>query len=418
MRDIHLDLPEKIGFMLEPARYKAAYGGRGSGKSWGFARAALVYALERRRRILCARELQLSIQDSVHKLLKEQIEALGVASDFEVLQTAIRGRNGSEFIFSGLRSNITKIKSMEGVDVCWVEEAEVVSEDSWKVLIPTIRKPGSEIWASFNTGEETDPAYQRFVAHPPPGARVVEINSEDNPWLPEELRREREYLYSVDPEAAANVWGGKPRRNNNANVLRGRYVVEPFEPQEDWSGPYYGADWGFANDPTVLVREWVHGRTLYIEHEAYGLGIDIDDTPELFKRVPESQLHVIRADSARPETISHMRRHGFERMEGAIKGPGSIEDGVEHLRSYERIVIHPRCTLAKQQARLWSYKVDRLTGDVMPVLVDKHNDVWDATRYALEPIIRASNAGDLDADPDAVATGYTWGIDEAGDDDE
>jgi phage terminase large subunit len=389
VRELRADFPEKLGFLFEPARYKVAYGGRGGAKSWGFVRALLVKAAEKRLRVLCARELQLSIADSVHKLLKEQIEALGLSSFYEVQQSIIIGRNGSEFIFSGLKSNATKIKSMEGIDIAWVEEAQTVSADSWEILIPTVRKDGSEIWVSFNPDQEDDPTYQRFVKNPPPGAAVVQIGWQDNPWFPDTLRAEKDYLYRVDPEAAAHVWGGQTLRNTVAQVLRGRWYVESFEPGKDWHGPYYGADFGFAVDPSVLIRCWVHERVLYIEHEAYGVGVDVDLTPELFARVPESKKHLIRADSSRPETISYLARNGFPLIDGAEKGPGSVEDGVEHLRSYERIVIHPRCPHAAEEARLWSYKVDKLSGDVLPALVDRHDHCWDAVRYALEPIIQA-----------------------------
>ncbi len=389
MAPIRADFPAKLGFLFKPARYKVAYGGRGGAKSWGFARALLILAAQKRMRVLCARELQISIQDSVHKLLAEQVEALGLSALYGVQQATIRGANGSEFIFSGLKSNITKIKSMEGVDVVWVEEAQTVSDDSWSVLIPTIRKDGSEIWVSFNPDQDDDPTYKRFVVNPPPGTAAVEVGWQDNPWLPEALRAEKDYLYRVDPEAAAHVWGGKTRRVTMAQVLRGRYVVESFEPGKDWNGPYYGADWGFSVDPTALVRLWINGRTLYVEHEAWGVGVDLDDTPALFDKVPEARKHTIRADSSRPETISHMRRHGYTRIIGVEKGKGSVEDGVEHLRSYERIVIHPRCAHAAEEARLWSYKTDKLSGDVLPVLLDKHDHCWDAARYALAPIIRA-----------------------------
>lgn len=383
------EFPHKLRFLFRPARYKVAHGGRGGAKSWGFARALLIQAAQRKLRVLCARELQISIQDSVHKLLGEQIDALGLGAFYEVQQATIRGHNGSEFIFSGLRSNATKIKSMEGVDICWVEEAQTVSAESWDILTPTIRKSGSEIWVSFNPDLDEDPTYQRFVVSPPPGAVVVEIGWQDNPWFPEVLRAEKDHLYSVDPEAAAHVWGGQTRRNSAAQVLRGRCVVEAFEPQPGWHGPYYGLDFGFATTPLAAVRLWVHERRLYLEHEVAGLGIDNDDIPARLATVPGSKAHTMRADCSRPETISHLRRHGYTRVVGCHKWPGSIEDGVEHLRSYEQIVIHPRCELAKQQARLWSYRVDRLTGDVLPALVERHDDIWDAARYALEPIIRA-----------------------------
>lgn len=381
--------PAKFNFLFRPARYKVAHGGRGGAKSWAFARALLIKGAQAPVRVLCARELQVSIADSVYKLLKEQIEELGLQAYYEVQKSGIYGSNGTEFIFAGIRSNVTKIKSMEGVDVAWVEEAQSISAASWDVLIPTIRKPGSEIWVSFNPDLDRDPTYKRFVLNPPPGAVVVEVSWADNPWLPEPLRIEKDYLYRTDPEAAAHVWGGKTRRNSNAQVLRGRYRIEAFEPGEGWDGPYYGADWGFGVDPTALVRCWVFGRTLYIEYEAYGVGVEVDHTPRLFDQVPGAREHVIRADNARPETISYMQRHGYPRMLAAEKGPGSVEDGVEHLRSYEAIVIHPRCTHAADEARLWSYKVDKLTGDVLPVLVDRNNHIMDALRYALEPIIKA-----------------------------
>lgn len=383
------EFPEKLGYLFAPARYKVAYGGRGGAKSWGFARALLILAARSRLRVLCAREFQNSIQDSVHKLLGEQAEALGLGTFYEVLQSTVRGRNGSEFIFSGLRNNIASIKSKEGIDILWVEEAQTVSKASWDTVIPTIRKDGSEIWVSYNPDLDEDPTHQMFVVNePPPGSVVVKIGWQDNPWFPSVLRLEMEHAYKTDPEAAAHVWGGQTRRNSDAQVLRGRYVIESFEPTKEFYGPYYGADWGFATDPTTLIRCWIHGRTLYLEHEAYGVGVDLDDTPALFDRVPESRTNTIRADSARPETISHMKRHGYARVIPANKWSGSVEDGVEHLRSYERIVIHPRCTHAAEEARLWSYKVDKLTGDVRPELADKHDHIWDAVRYALEPIIQ------------------------------
>lgn len=387
------DFPEKLQFLFEPARYKILHGGRGSAKSWGAARALLILAAQRKLRILCAREFQASIQDSVHKLLSEQIPMLGLAGHYQVQQASIRARSGSEFIFSGIRSNVTKIKSMEGIDIAWVEEAEKVSEASWKVLIPTVRKPGSEIWVTFNPDLETDPTYRRFVTAPPPGAQVVAMNWQDNPWFPAELARELEYDYGIDPEAADHVWGGATRKNSVAQVLRGRYVVEAFEPGSDWDGPYQGADWGFANDPTALVRLWIHERRLYVEHEAYRVGVEIDHTPALFDQVPRAREYVTRADNARPETISYMQRNGYGRMVGCTKGPGSVEDGVAHLKSYEKIVIHPRCIHFAEEARLWSFKTDRLSGDVLPELVDKWNHLMDASRYALEPVMKSAGLG-------------------------
>lgn len=396
MSEITLDIIEKLGFLNEPHRYKVAYGGRGAGKSHSFARMLLVKTIKDPLRILCTRELQVSIADSVHKVLSDLINELGLNHHFDVQHTTIRGTNGSEFIFAGLKMNVSKIRSMEGVDIVWVEEAEAVSEESWQVLIPTIRKEGSEIWISFNANKETDPTYKRFVESPPPDAVVVNVNWDDNPWFPETLRREKDYLYRVDPEAAAHVWGGKTRKINQAQVLFGKVSIAPFTPGSSWGGPYQGADWGFANDPTVLVRCWIREyeegkltlQDLHIEYEAYGVGVEISETPALFNSVPSACKYVTRADSARPETISHMKQHGYPLMAAAEKGPGSVEDGVMHLRSFARIVIHPRCVHVIQEARLWSYKTDPRSGDVLPVLIDKNDHCWDAARYALEPIMR------------------------------
>jgi len=388
VRRVDIAIAPKLEFLMRPARYKVAYGGRGSSKSWGFARALIARSMQKKTRVLCTREIQKSIRDSVHRLLGDQIESLGLGAYFQILQTEIRGPHGSQFLFAGLaNTTIESIKSFEGVDVCWVEEAQTVSERSWEILIPTIRAAKSEIWVSFNPSEESDPTYQRFVQSPPPDAVVARVNWEDNPWFPAELAQEKDYLYSIDPEAAAHVWGGECRRVTDAQVLRGRYCVESFDPRPDlWDGPYQGIDFGFATDPSVLVRCWVFERRLYVEHEAYGLGVEIDHLPALFDAIPEARKHLSRADNSRPETISYLVRVGYNAAP-CRKWSGSVEDGVEHMRSYEQIVIHPRCVHTAEEARLWSYKTDRLTGQVQPVLLDLHNHCMDALRYALEPVM-------------------------------
>lgn len=381
---------------VAPSRYKIAYGGRGSSKSWAFARLLLLRVVRSPAalRVLCARELQISIRDSVHRLLSDQIGHMGIGYYFDVGESYIRCSNGSEFLFKGLRHNAGEIKSMENISICWVEEAQAVSEDSWTLLIPTIRAPGSEIWVTFNPDQETDPTYRRFVLSPPPGALVRKVNWHDNPWFPPELEAERRHMLETDLDAYNWVWEGECRKASDAQVLKGKWVVEPFAPGPDWDGPYFGCDWGFSSDPSALVRLFIHDWTLYIEHEAYGVGVEIDHLPAMFDLVPGSRERLIRADSARPETISFMRRQGFK-MIGAEKYKGSVEEGVEFLRSFKRIVIHPRCKHAAEEAKLWSYKTDRLTGDVLPVLVDAHNHCWDGVRYALEPAIKDKARGEL-----------------------
>ena len=207
---MQVDLPGKLDFLFKPARYKVAYGGRGSGKSWGYARGLLLQAAQQRLRILCTREVQKSIKDSVHKLLADQIEALGLGWHFEITDTAIRCKNGSEFAFAGLASHtVESIKSFEGVDRVWVEEAQTVSKRSWDVLIPTIRKPGSEIWITYNPELETDETHQRFCLNPPPDSVVVQMNYSDNPWFPDVLEQERLHCKETNPKDYDNIWEGK-----------------------------------------------------------------------------------------------------------------------------------------------------------------------------------------------------------------
>jgi phage terminase large subunit len=413
--ELDVRLPDGYEYLFEPHRYKVAHGGRGSTKSWSFARALIIKAYHYKLRILCARELQTSIGESVHKLLADQIELMGLGKFFEVQQQGIYGHRGSEFFFYGIRNNITKVKSAEGIDICWCEEAEKISDNSWQVLIPTIRKTGSEIWITFNPDEEMDPTYQRFIANAKqlPGNSVVrEFNWNHNPWWYTDdcksMRDEKDYLYRVDPEAANHVWGGLCRQNASSQIFRGKYAVEDFDAptndsvlfrEQGWDGPYFGADWGFSQDPACIVKCWVkgyvYGKTmgkLYVEYDEGGVGIELDDLPAVFKRVPGVCDYLIRGDSSRPETISHVARHGNMRIDPSEKWKGSVEDGIAFLKSFEQIVIHSRCVATQQEARLYSYKRDRLTGDVLADIVDANNHRFDAVRYALEPLIMAGNA--------------------------
>ena len=403
MKTVDAVFPPKLEPLFRPMRYKVLKGGRGSAKSWSIARALITACCKKKTRILCTREIQKSIKDSVYRLLKDQIEAMGLGGKFTCLQTEIRGPHGSEIFFAGLADNTKdSLKSFEGCDICWVEEAQTVSNDSWETLIPTIRNPGSEIWVSYNPSEETDPTHQRFAINTPPEAVVITMNWEDNPWFPEELRKEKDYLYKVDPEAAAHVWGGACRRVTDAQILRGRYRVESFEPVPGiWMGPYQGADFGFAKDPSSFIRVWIWEKDLYIEYESWGLEIETDLLPSHWDAVPNAREYVTRCDCSRPETISQLVRLGYKRAIAADKWPGSVKDGIEHLRSYQNIIIHPRCPQTAIEARLWSWKTDKLTGDIMPEPKPGNDHCWDAVRYALMPIIKGhvSDRRDED-DPD------------------
>ena len=381
-----IHFPPKFRGLFESWRYKIFHGGRGSAKSWCCARALLLLGLKKRLRVLCARETQVSIADSVHKLLSEQIITMGLEPWYTVQKTAIFSTTGTEFMFKGIKHNAQSIKSTEGIDIAWLEEAQLVSEESWNILVPTVRKENSEIWVTFNPNEETDPTYQRFVVRTPPNSLVMQVNWQDNPYFPQVLRDEMEYLRAVDYDAYLHIWEGQTRRISDAVIFKGKVSVQSFEtPPMDVF--YLGADWGFAKDPTVLIRFFIYEGKLWIDHEAYGIGVDLDDTPALFDKVPESRKWMIEADSARPETISHLRRKGFK-IRGAAKWSGSVEDGIAFLRSFPEIVIHERCKHMIDEAKLYKYKVDPLTGEPLPAIEDRHNHCWDAVRYACGPIMK------------------------------
>ena len=382
-----IEFPGAFRGLFKPAPYKVFYGGRGSGKSWSIARSLILLAAQKPVRILCAREFQTSILDSVHKLLSDQIEDMGLSSAFRITDKAITSTAGAEFIFKGIRVNPNGIRSIEAVDRCWVEEAQVVSEESWAVLLPSLfRVAGCELIISFNPDAEADPTWKKFVAKPPPGSMVRRVGWEDNRWFPPGLDQQRRHMLETDPDAYDWIWNGHPRKISEAVIFRNRVSVETFDTPEQ-ARFFFGADWGFANDPTTLVRSYVENECLFVDYEAFGFGTEIDDTPALFDRVPGARDWPIKGDSARPETISYMRRQGFT-ITAAEKWPNSVEDGVAHLKGFKRIVVHERCKHVAQEFRLYSYKVERLTNDILPIIVDKHNHGIDAIRYSLDGFIQ------------------------------
>lgn len=375
--------------LLKPARYKGAHGGRGSGKSHFFAGLAVEDCLLASGvRIACVREVQKSLKHSVKLLIEDKVREFGLQGQFEILDTEIRTPGGGVIIFQGMQNHTAdSIKSLEGFDRCWVEEAQSLSQRSLDLLRPTFRKPGSELWFSWNPSQPTDPV-DVFLRgeHPPTDSVVIEANWSDNPWLPDELRQDLEDDRTRDPDKFQHVWGGGYETASEARVFRNWRIAE-FDTPAD-AVLRFGADWGFAVDPSVLVRAYVDGRTLYVDHEAWKVGCEIDRLPDLFDEVPGSRKWLIRADSARPETVSYMRRHGFPRIVSAIKGQGSLEDGVEFLRSFD-IVVHPRCTHVATELARYCYRRDPQTEEILPLLEDKNNHTIDALRYALEELRRS-----------------------------
>jgi phage terminase large subunit len=398
--------PEWAQPLFAPHRFKVAKGGRGSSKSWTVAQWLVLAASDHFERVLCAREIQKSIKDSSYKLLVDTIDRLGLKDKFVVTKNSIVCPfTGSEFLFAGLKTNVDSIKSMEGLTKVWVEEAHKVSLDSWRILIPTVRAPGSEIIVTFNPDEEEDATSQMFIenAKKLPDCVVMDVNFSDNPWFPDVLRAQMEYDFAVDADAAENIWNGKYRKRSKAQIFSGKYVVEGFEPQDDWIGPMYGGDHGFAQDPATLVKVWLDrtATELYVEYAEGGTGLSNDNLADMYRLVPGSMLYVktpegqlvpadqqfqIRADCSRPETNNELALRGFN-VQGCQKWPGCVEDGVQWMRSLRKITVHPRCVRAADEFKFYSWKVDKVTNEVQPIIVDKWNHYIDAIRYALEPFI-------------------------------
>ena len=374
-------------------RYRVAYGGRGSGKSYGVAQTMMGNALTEKCRILCTRDTQNTLSDSALAILKRVIKDHNVEDAFKATQHGLMcDTTGAEFIFRGLQ-NPDRIKSLDGVKYCWVEEGQRVSQAAWNALIPTIRDPDSQIWVIFNPDQKTDPVYRTFIADGGrPDATVEKINYTDNKYFEgTSLVSEMEYDRDTDPDKFQHIWKGETRQISDALVFKGKYRLAVFETPQDVDRFYYGADWGFSQDPSCLIRMFIKNQVLWIDHEAYGVGVDIDNLPNLFDIVPGVRTWPITGDSQRPDTMSYLRKQGFK-VYGAKKGKGSVEDGVAFIRSFRGVVIHPRCKHTADEFGLYSYKVDKLTEDILPILEDKHNHCIDSIRYALEATMHASGS--------------------------
>lgn len=407
-KTLRIKTPEWLVPLLAPSRYKGAWGGRGSGKSHAFAEMMIeAHVMDQNRSSVCVREIQKSLNQSVKRLLENKITEMGADAYFEVQESVIKSRFGTgRIIFQGMQNHTAdSIKSLEGYDCAWVEEAQSLSQRSLDLLRPTIRKPDSEIWFTWNPRQATDPVDGLLRGeNPPANATVLRVNYMDNPWFPEVLREEMEYDKRRDPDKYAHIWKGEYLRNSEARVFR-NWRIEEFEAPAD-AIHRMGADFGFAVDPTTLVRCHIIGRTLFIDHEAYQVGCEIMDTPDLFMTIPGSERWPITADSARPETISHLRKHGFPKIMPAVKGPRSVEEGVEWLKSFD-IVVHPRCLHTIDELTMYSFKTDPLTGKILPVLEDKKNHLIDALRYACEGARRAANVKKV-AEFQPIPTANRW----------
>lgn len=404
-RAVDIPLIEKFEPLLRPARYKGAHGGRGSAKSHGFADLLIdTHLCDPGHRSVCIREYQASLEQSVKRLLDDKIDHYELDREFNSLQNRIETPGDGIIIFTGMQDHTAdSIKSLEGFHTAWVEEAQSLSERSLKLLRPTIRTEGSEIWFSWNPRNPTDPVDKLLRGkRPPPDSVVVELTYKDNPFFPDVLRREMEFDRERDPELYAHVWLGEYEKHSSSRVFK-NWRVQDLEPPPGTIF-YQGGDWGFSVDPTVLVRVWQRDpKTIVIDSECYRIGVEIDDIPNFFDglvcgcdylsprpcRRPE--LHAsarewdTRSDSARPETISYLQRNGYKKIVPATKGPNSVKEGVIFLQGYD-IIVHSRCVHTIDELTMYSYIVDKQTGLVTPLLADKKNHVIDSLRYAAEPL--------------------------------
>lgn len=392
--------------LRRPSRYKGLYGGRGGAKSWTFADLLLKRCVDRPgTRAVCVREIQKSLKQSCKRLLEDRIAHFGLGSKFRILSSQIDTPGGGLILFQGMQDHTAEsIKSLEGFDVAWAEEAQAISTRSLTLLRPTIRKDDSELWFSWNPRYEDDPVDVLLRVERPPSAIVIKTSYEDNPNFPKVLRDEMEWDRKRDLDKFLHVWGGEYEKKSLARVFD-NWKIEEFDTPTNVA-LMYGGDWGFSVDPSVLVRCWERDEhTLMIDFEAYRVKCEIDDTPALFDMVGcddcqserpcdgkgrghgSARKATIIADSARPETISYLRRHGYPNIRAAKKGANSVDEGIIFLKKYD-IVVHPRCKHVIYELTHYSYKVDQRTGLVLAELEDKKNHTIDSLRYAAELVRR------------------------------
>jgi phage terminase large subunit len=365
------------------------FGGRGSAKSESVARLLLHEATRNPLRILCCREIQNSIEDSVYALLERLInENEHYQKFFTLTKTEITGINGSSFRFKGLKKEtVGSVKSVDKVDICWIEEAQFISRHSLDTLMPTIRDDGSLVIFTMNPTNDDDPVYVDYVLTERADTVRCEVNIFDNPFRTKRLINDMEWDKAHDIDKYNHIWLGQTVKHSDAQIFKGRWIIDDFKTPE-YVDFYHGIDWGFANDPNVLVRCFIDKGSLYIDQEVGRIQMQLEDIPFEFDTIPTFHKWGAIADNARPETISFMQNKGYN-IRACTKWAGCVEDRIEIVKgAFERIVIHARCKETAYEFRNYSYKTDRLTGKILPIIVDKNNHYIDAIFYALDDIIR------------------------------
>lgn len=404
-RILRIETAEAFADMFGNHRYQGLSGGRGSAKSHFFGSQLVEESIMGHVRAACVREVQNSIKDSVKQLIEDYIAAYQVSHLFKITEREIVGPNESLFIFRGLKNHTAaSIKSLEGFNRAWFEEAQTLSQRSLDLALPTFRS-GSQMRFSWNCDEPTDPVDVLFSSNKgDPDFIHRHVDYRDNPWFPDELRRDMERDRRRDIDKFNHVWLGKHQKNSEARVFK-NWEVHAFDVPADVMY-LHGADWGYSVDPTVLLRcftgRWSNGVPVYdpnglilfISHECYKIGVEIDDTPRFFDGLDPDNTGSARtwpiiADSASPQSISYLKRHGYPLIQPSRKGPGSIREGIKFLQGYD-IIVHPRCRHVQDELQHFCFKIDPKTTLVTNELMETKNHVIDSLRYAVEPVRKPS----------------------------
>ena len=404
--NLDINVPKKLLPIFKPKRYKVLYGGRSSGKSATVNRYLLIRALQEKTKILCTREFQSSIATSTYAELRDLIYQFNLHNTvlpvhFIVKHDMIQCSNGSEFIFKGLARDIMQIKSIPNIDICFVEEAETIGDHLWDILIPSIRSDNSEIILCFNPRERQSATYQRFIVSEQTDEELrIEINYPDNPFNSKTILAEIEKLRQNNYAKYEHIYLGKVLDMTEDVIFKDKFHVEQLNITWIESGKFwaynnqriqmlYGIDFGFSSDPTAMIELcFIDKETIYIRREIYETKLlPTKYINKIEKLMPESIKCKWYADNSRPDTIEELKQMGLN-IEGAEKGKGSVESGIEYLLG-KNIIIDPSCTNMIYEAYNYKYKTDKHTGNITTDIIDANNHLWDSVRYALVKHIKA-----------------------------
>lgn len=366
-------------------RYKVFYGGRAGGKSTAFAQSLLIIGTQKKVNVLCTREIQNSIRDSVHSLLRNIVEKEpALASFYEITDSYIYGINGTRFFFKGLLRNIESVKSIEGINYCWVEEAQSVSKTSLEVLIPTIREKESEIWFSFNPQNRKEAVYDKFIVNKEPRSLVKKVNYYNNPFNSKTILDEANISKKKNIENYNWIWMGEPRILTEQSIIT-NWTIQSVPEPEEYS---IGMDFGFSRSPTAIVKVSKKGNQIFIHKEIGDLGIELKDFGKYINKVCEER-DLIYADSAEQLAIAELCRQGFK-VKAVKKWSGSVREGIRFLQDHQ-IVVDSSCKKTIMELESYKFKVNSQTGEIRDEPIDDNNHYIDALRYALSNFIKPTN---------------------------